>query len=78
MRRSSNVSKSIDGFRHLTKNVSAISTALSIRCGLSKFSIKEEFPGLQRACGITTSQCMECWETPCKLISQSYADIVEW
>ena len=48
-RRSSNVSKSVDGFRYLTKNVSAISTALSISCGLSKFSIREELPGLWRA-----------------------------
>ena len=47
--RSSNVSKSIDGFRYLTKNVSAINTELFISCGLSKFSIKEEVPGLWRA-----------------------------
>lgn len=46
-RRSSNVSKSVDGFRHLTKNVSAISTALSVSCALSKFSIREELPGLR-------------------------------
>ncbi len=47
--RSSNVSKSVDGFRLLTKNVSAISTALSVSCGLSKSSIREELPGLRMA-----------------------------
>ena len=34
---------------HLTKNVSAICTALSVSCGLSKFRIREEFPGLRTA-----------------------------
>ncbi len=48
-RRSSNVSRSVDGLRHLTKNVSAICIALSVSWGQSKFRIREEFPGLRTA-----------------------------
>jgi hypothetical protein len=47
-RSSSNVSNSVDGFRHLTKNNSAISIALSvIKDGQSKFIIKEASSGLR-------------------------------
>ena len=46
-RRSSNVFKSVAGFKHFTKNVSAICTALSVSCRLLKFLIREEFSGLE-------------------------------
>ena len=45
-RRSSNVFKTVAGFKHFTKDVSAICTALSVSCGL-KFLIREEFSGLE-------------------------------
>ena len=47
MRRSSNVSMSVDGLRHLTKNVSAICIALSVSCGQLKLRIREELSGLR-------------------------------
>ena len=47
MRRSSNVSMSVDGLRHLTKNVSAICFALSVSCGQLKLRIREELSGLR-------------------------------
>jgi hypothetical protein len=44
----SNVSKSVDGFRHLTKNNSASSMALSVfGGGQSKFIIKQASSGLR-------------------------------
>ncbi len=42
-----NVSRSVDGLKHLTKNVFAISISLSVSCGRSKLQIREEFPGLR-------------------------------
>ena len=45
--RSSNVSRSVVGLRHLTKNVSAIYNDLSVSCGELKSSTKEEFPGFR-------------------------------
>ena len=44
---SSNVFRSVDGLRHFTKNVSAISIELSVSYGELKFRIIEQFPGLQ-------------------------------
>ena len=41
------VIKSVTGFKHFTKNVSAICTALSVSYGLLKFLIREEFSGLE-------------------------------
>ena len=49
--RSSNVSRSVDGLRHLTKNVPAICIVLSVSCGQLKFRIGEKFPGFQAAGG---------------------------
>ena len=43
---SSNVFRSVDGLRHFTKYVSAISIELSVSCGELKFRIIEQFPGL--------------------------------
>ena len=44
---SSNVFRSVDGLRHLTKNVSSIYIELSVSCVELKFLIIEQFPGLQ-------------------------------
>ena len=85
-RRSSNVSKSVDGFTHLTKKVSATSTTLSISCGLSKFSIKEELPGLRRAFRaaglvdtlLVVSHPVSTWSAGRHLVSIAMQIIVEW
>ena len=46
-RSSFNVSRSVDGLRQLTKNISAICIAVSVSCGQSKFKIRGEFSGLR-------------------------------
>ena len=58
-RKSSNVSKSVVGLRHLTRKFYAICIILSVNSELLKFCSN-------LASCITSSQRMECRETPCK------------
>ena len=85
--RSSNVVMSVEGCMHLTKNVSAICTALSVSCGLSKFRIREEFPGLRTAFRATSfvdillvvSHPVSAWSAGRHLVSSSPSAIqISW
>jgi len=73
-RRSSNVSRSVVGFRHLTRNTSAICIMLSVSRGELKLSNNKKISwhlndfqgcilGSYFAGCITHCQCMNCWKT---------------
>ena len=79
--KASNVSKSVDGFKHLTRNVSVICITLSVSCELSTFLFREEFPGLQsafRAAGLVEillveSHPVNAWSSRRHFINSSFS-----
>ena len=82
-----NVSKFVVGLTHFTRNVSVICIILSASSDMFKVVDKGQFfvdsfkfSG-DLASGITSSQCMECWETPlwetpCELVPQCCVNIM--